>query len=48
MASELNRREAIKFASMLAVGAGATTADVALGQQADTPHRDGGRQSKAG
>jgi hypothetical protein len=37
MTNEVTRRDAIKFAAVLAVGTGATTADVALGQQADTP-----------
>ncbi|HEY1603392.1 MAG TPA: twin-arginine translocation signal domain-containing protein [Pirellulales bacterium] len=37
MTNDVSRRDAIKFAAVLAVGAGATTADLALGQQADKP-----------
>lgn len=37
MTNDVSRRDAIKFTAVLAVGAGATTADLALGQQADKP-----------
>ena len=37
MTNEVSRRDVIKFAAVLAVGAGAVTADAALGQQASKP-----------
>lgn len=38
MSNDVNRRDAIKFAAVLAVGASSTSADLALGQQTDKPN----------